>query len=102
MVHLDDYSLLETYALYQITMTDSSILELDLDSLPEDWDSDPAPSSTAQIGDEWLGSLASTALYVPSTIIPMESNILINPAHPQYAELLKMITEIDFRADPRL
>ena len=52
MVHLDDYSLLETYALYQMTMTDSSILELDPGSLAEDWDSDPAPSSTAQIGDE--------------------------------------------------
>ncbi len=102
MVHLDDYSLLEDYRLYQMTIADSSLLELDPDSLPQDWDADPAPLSTAQIGNEWLGSLASTALYVPSTIVPMETNILINPAHQQYPEVLETATEIDFRADPRL
>lgn len=102
MVHLDDYSLLEDYRLYQMTIADSSLLELDPDSLPQDWDADPAPLSTAQIGNEWLGSLASTALYVPSTIVPLETNILINPAHQQYPEVLETATEIDFRADPRL
>ena len=102
MVHLDDYSLLANYALYQIEIPDSSLLELNLDSLPQDWDTDPAPLSTAQIGDEWLTSLSSAALYTPSTIVPMENNILINPGHPQYAELLNTITEVDFRADSRL
>ena len=102
MVHLDDYSLLADYALYQMEIPDSSLLELDSDSLPDDWDADPAPLSTAQIGDEWLTSLASTALYMPSTIIPMEKIILINPAHQQYPEILKTVTEVDFRADPRL
>ena len=102
MVHLDDYSLLANYRLYEMKIPDSSLLELDPDSLPEDWDADPAPLSTAQIGDEWLISLASTALYVPSTIVPMVTNILINPAHQQYPEILKTVTEVDFRADPRL
>ena len=102
MVHLDDYSLLANYRLYEMKIPDSSLLELDPDSLPEDWDADPAPLSTAQIGDEWLISLASTALYVPSTIVPMVTNILINPTHQQYPEILKTVTEVDFRADPRL
>ena len=102
MVHLDDYSLLADYTFYQMTIPDTSLLELDSDSLADDWDADPAPSSTAQIGDEWLGSLASTAIYAPSTIIPMETIILLNPAHPQYAGLLNTITEVDFRADTRL
>ena len=102
MVHLDDYSLLADYALYQMEIPDSSLLELDSDSLPDDWDADPAPLATAQIGDEWLTSLASTALYVPSTIVPMENNILLNPAHPQYSETLASVKEINFRADSRL
>ena len=102
MVHLDDYNLLADYALYQMEIPESSLLELDSDSLPDDWRADPAPLSTAQIGDDWLTSLSSAALYTPSTIVPMENNILINPAHPQYAGLLKTIIEVDFRADPRL
>lgn len=102
MVHLDDYSLLADYTLYQIALPESSLQKLDSDSLANDWDADPAPLSSAQIGDEWLASLTSCALYVPSTIVPMESNILLNPAHPQYAEALTTITEVSFRADPRL
>jgi RES domain-containing protein len=102
MVHLDDYSLLADYALYQIEIPDSSLLELNLDSLPQDWDTDPAPLSTAQIGDEWLTSISSAALYTPSTIVPMEKNILLNPAHPQYSETLATVKEIGFRAGPRL
>ncbi len=102
MVHLDDYSLLADYLLYQMTIPESSLLELDSASLADDWDADPAPLSTAQIGDEWLTSLASMTLYVPSTIIPMEKIILIDPSHQKYTELLKTIIEVDFRADSRL
>lgn len=102
MVHLDDYSLLAEYALYQMEIPESSLLELDSDSRPDDWDADPAPLSTARIGDEWLSDLSSAALYVPSTILPMENNVLLNPAHSQYAELLKTIADVEFRADPRL
>ncbi len=102
MVHLDDYSLLADYLLYQMTIPHSSLLELDSESLLDDWDADPAPLSTAHIGDEWLMSHASVALYVPSTIVPIEHNILINPAHPQYDEALSTATEVDFRTDPRL
>ena len=102
MVHLDDYSMLADYALYQMEIPDSSLLELDSESLPDDWDADPAPLSTAQIGDEWLISHASTALYVPSTIVPMEKIILVNPGHPQYAETLATVKDIGFKADSRL
>jgi len=102
MVHLDDYSLLADYLLYQMEIPESSLLELDSDSLPGDWDADPAPLSTARIGDEWLTNLSSAGLYVPSTIVSMENNILVNPAHPQYAGILKTITEVDFMADTRL
>ena len=102
MVHLDDYSLLADYLLYQMEIPDSSLLELDSDSLPGDWDADPAPLSTARIGDEWLATLASMALFVPSTIVPIEHNILVNPAHPQYDEALSTATEVNFRADQRL
>ncbi len=101
MVHLDDYSLLADYLLYQMEIPHASLLELDSASLADDWDADPAPLSTAQIGDEWLMSHVSSALYAPSTIIPTEKIILINPAHQQYAELVKTITEVNFRADSR-
>ncbi len=102
MVHLDDYSLLSSYILCQITIPDTLLLELDHSSLPKNWKDDPAPPSTAQIGDEWLLEQSSLALYVPSTILPIENNILLNPEHPECTEVLKTIKEIDFSPDPRL
>ena len=102
MVHLDDYSLLADYLLFQMVIPGSSLLELDSDSLADDWRADPAPLSTARIGDEWLLGHSSMALSVPSTIVPNENIILVNPAHVQYSEALASVIEIDFRADSRL
>ena len=38
-------------------------------------------------GDEWIRSANSTALYVPSAAIRGEWNVLLNPAHPDFAKL---------------
>ena len=102
MVHLDDYSLLASYILFQITIPKILLLELDQGSLPNDWRADPAPLSTAHIGDDWLLEQSSLALSVPSTIMPIENNILLNTEHPEYSKVLKTIKEVDFSPDLRL
>jgi RES domain-containing protein len=35
-------------------------------------------------GDRWIKEANSPALRVPSSIVPMESNFLINPQHPKF------------------
>ena len=48
---------------------------------PAGWDaeqSDPARS----FGSEWLRSLRTPLLRVPSVIVPREANYVVNPAHP--------------------
>ena len=49
---------------------------------PVGWDALPAGKVSLDIGDQWVRTAASCILEVPSTIVPEESNILINPAHP--------------------
>lgn len=57
---------------------------------------------TQGVGVHWLRSTASLGLWVPSVVEPQEHNLLINPAHPQYAAIT-VVTEIfDFQFDPRL
>jgi len=102
MVHLDDYDLLSSYILFQIELPDSSLLKFDLSSLPKDWKDDPAPFSTAQIGDDWITDQPSLGLCVPSTIMPIESNILLNPNHPDFEKSLESVEEVIFNPDPRL
>lgn len=48
----------------------------------------PAPPGTRAIGDRGLRSKASRALRVPSTVVPSEHNVLMNPGHPRFEEVL--------------
>jgi RES domain-containing protein len=49
------------------------------DALPAEWRDDIA--LTRATGDEWLSSLKSALLKVPSAIIPHSFNYLLNPRH---------------------
>ena len=59
---------------------------LALSELPSDWRSDE--SGPRNLGDKWIRSGASLALWVPSVPIPIEWNVLINPVHPRMGELI--------------
>lgn len=43
----------------------------------------PLPQ-TRRIGDKWIRAAQHTARQVPSAIIPLESNYLLNPTHPDF------------------
>jgi RES domain-containing protein len=43
---------------------------------------EPAPRDPRAFGDEWLVSLRSAVLSVPSAIVPESRNLLLNVAHP--------------------
>lgn len=102
MVHLDDYQLLEHYTLLEVTLPKSALMSLSTESLPKDWAVEPAPASTAEIGDNWLESQSSLALAVPSTVVPRERNYLINPEHARFQALIDSAAEIAFTPDKRL
>ena len=102
LVHLHRGEILNQYRLYTLELPDDSTLSLDVGALPVDWRRDPAPLSTAEIGDEWAGSLQSPALAVPSTVVPEQRNILLNPAHKDFRKLIAAVTSAPFDFDPRL
>lgn len=102
MVHLDDYQLLEHYTLLEVALQKSTVMSLSTESLPKDWAVEPAPASTAEIGDNWLESQSSLALAVPSAVVPRERNYLINPEHARFQALIDSAAEIAFTPDKRL
>jgi len=57
---------------------------------------------TQGVGVAWVQSTASLGLWVPSVVEPQERNLLINPAHPQYASIAVVTEILDFAFDPRL
>jgi RES domain-containing protein len=51
--------------------------------LPRRWRRFPAPASLQAFGDTWLEAAETAVLAVPSAVIPIEKNYLLNPAHPE-------------------
>ncbi len=69
--------------------------------LPPDWRSLPPPESTRDMGGAWFGACATCALQVPSAVMPAEYNLVLNPAHPDFAKLRIGAVE-ELNMDPRL
>src|SRR3954468_21276871 len=60
---------------------------LKIGSLPADWRSYPAPDRLQRLGTDWIRSGRSAVLFVPSSVIPHEQNVLLNPAHPEFSRI---------------
>lgn len=56
---------------------------------------------TRPLGDAWLDSLECLALSVPSNVVPLEANVVLNPRHPDI-DLVVVVRVEPFDFDPRL
>ena len=70
---------------------------IDVDSLPENWQSIEAYSVLQNIGKQWLQKQETAVLKVPSSIIPVEFNYLLNPQHPDLQISLEPPLKFDDR-----
>jgi RES domain-containing protein len=76
------------YVLFEIELDeDADLLTLPDGDLPPDWQHWPWPASTQRIGTFWHERRDSVALSVPSAVIPMHRNVLLNIQHPRFADL---------------
>jgi RES domain-containing protein len=86
LVHLDAAAR-PAYALIPCTFPAGIVLRLDRRRLPANWRSYPAPAALQQLGDAWFKSGTSAVLDVPSVVIDIQSNYLLNPTHPDFARV---------------
>ena len=102
LVHVEPLNAPDDLRLLALEFPDDlSIETLDLTLLPKDWRSLPAPVSTQAIGADWLQRRSSLALRVPSVVVPVDSNVLLNPHHPDMNRVRISRNEA-FRFDSRL
>ncbi len=84
-----------------IDVPDPLIETLPRSALPANFGPKTALSVTQGIGDDWLSSQRTAALLVPSAIVPLEHNLLLNPNHPDYPSFAWSSFE-SVHLDPRL
>jgi RES domain-containing protein len=102
LVHVDPLMAPADLRLLVIELPDHLSIEvLEPITLPEGWHSVPAPAALQTLGSSWLTSGRTAALNVPSTVIKVERNILLNPRHPE-VQRVHILSDEAFSFDTRL
>jgi RES domain-containing protein len=101
LVHLPPLMIPDNYCLTEIEVPDNSITQISIDSLPTNWKDVSPPIALKLIGDEFLKNQEHLLMKVPSSIVPMEDNYLLNPLHPAIKKV-KILKKEPFDFDKRL
>ena len=65
---------------------------MDVSTLPATWNAIPAGQASVGVGAEWLASMRSPLLLVPSVVVPEECIVLVNPRHPSCRKLKAQVS----------
>ena len=101
LVHLQPLFTPSNFCLAEIKVPDDSILALDIDTLPQNWNDISPPAVLKEIGNQFIKEGKYLMMKVPSSVVYEESNYLINPMHPD----IKKVSIVDthpFNFDRRL
>ncbi len=79
---------------------DIAMTVVTVNSLPADWQTIAAYPALQDIGKQWLQKQETPVLKVPSSIIPVEFNYLLNPQHPDLRVSLE--PPLKFKFDDRM
>jgi RES domain-containing protein len=102
LVHVDPLTAPTDLRLLAIELPDDLSTEvLEPTMLPGGWYTVPAPASLQTLGSSWLTSGRSAAFSVPSAVITVERNTLLNPRHPE-AQRVCIIADEPFSFNTRL
>lgn len=92
------------YRMMVISLLDpaSSIRQIHLEDLPDNWRTMEGRSVLQSIGATWYESKDSLVLKVPSVVIPQEFNYAINTKHPLFSEHVQLASSEPYFWDRRL
>jgi RES domain-containing protein len=102
VVSLSIGTLPDDYLMLSIFVPDStSMLHLNQEKLPADWNAFPHAGGTKRIGDEFIRKNEACLLRVPSAVTKGDFNLLLNPFHPEFQQI-RIIAMEPFPFDHRL
>jgi RES domain-containing protein len=88
--------------LVAIDIPDDSMLDKPaIGDLPAGWVTMPTSAAAQKFGGTWLAEGRKLGLVVPSAIVPEETNVVLNPQHPDYADVRLSIVR-PFSFDDRM
>lgn len=101
LANAETFAALRNRLIIRAFIPDKGVYVLPHEDLPQDWRLYPIPPSTRDIGDAWLLDGVFPVLSVPSAVMPLQRNILLNPEHEEFTDLeVQELLPLD--VDPRL
>lgn len=101
LVHADRRAFQRDYVAFRVELPDTALLWLPPTEVPAGWRARPVSPEARLVGDAWLREGASLALWVPSAVVPLEHNLLLDPEHARWSEA-HVSDAMPFRFDDRL
>lgn len=101
IVHLDEDEDVRNFVAIPVEFDDDMVITWPVASLPANWAQHPIPEQTQRKGKAWLEKQQHLALKVPSAVVPLDSNFVLNPLHHGFTAL-KIGTPQPLYINPRL
>ncbi|MDR9365905.1 MAG: RES family NAD+ phosphorylase [Balneolaceae bacterium] len=87
LVQVNDRSYLRHCLVFQTDVPESLVDSSLMTDLPDRWNQIPYGHASQNFGDDWLSSSEGLALKIPSVVVPIEHNYVLNPNHPDFRNL---------------
>lgn len=101
LVQTNDKSWFSSCVFFYADISDMFIKEASPDRLPSGWDAVPCEPVSQRFGDQWLRDQETAVLKVPSVVLPVEWNYILNPQHQDFSKI-HFSAEDDLPVDERL
>jgi RES domain-containing protein len=99
---VQDEPLRAKYMIFPVDIPDRLHIDfIEIKQLPKNWIDPEQIESLRELGSNWALSKKSPVLAVPSAVIPIETNYLLNPLHNDFY-LIKIGKPLTFFTDRRL
>jgi len=89
------------HIIIEIDIPDEVIKVCSQSDLPEEWNTNPVPEVCQEFGTTWAKDRETAVLAIPSVIMEMELNYLINPDHPDFSKIT-IVQKRNFVYDDRM
>jgi len=100
-VHLGVEAKSILHSIIEIDIPDEIVKVCAISDLPEGWNENPAPEMCQEFGSVWAEGKESAVLSIPSIVMEMERNYLLNPAHPDFTRIT-IVQKTTFTYDQRM
>jgi RES domain-containing protein len=87
LVQINDRDYLEKCVQFYADIPGDLIYKPAVNELPAGWDDVPYGKSAQRFGDQWLKDDKHPVLRIPSVVVPVEFNYVINPAHRHFVKI---------------